>query len=143
MHGSAAESMNSIPARSNAGGGWLRYRFEYLFCVPFDRNFRPDLLYLPVGTDEERGALHAFAHLSIHIFLDDNSEGITQAGIRIGNEREVDSVFLLELLVRGDRVSTDPNDLYVFLFELRQGVAKLRRFVGSTRGVVFGIKPQH
>ena len=118
MRGSAVESTNSIPERSNAGGGWLRYRCEYLFCVPFDRNFRPDLLYLPVGTDEERGALHAFAHLSVHIFLDDNSEGITQAGIRIGDEREIDSIFLFELLVRGDRVSTDPDDLSVLLFEL-------------------------
>ncbi len=111
--------MSSIPIRLTAGGGWLRYRFEYLFCVPFDRNFWPDLLYLPVGTDEERGALHAFAHLSVHILLDDNSEGITQAGIAIGNEREIDSILLFELLVRGDRVSTDPDDLDVLLFKLR------------------------
>jgi hypothetical protein len=87
--------------------------------VPFDRNFRPDFLDLSVGTDEERGALHAFAHLSVHILLDNDSESITQAGIGICNEREIDSVLLFKLLVRGDRVSTDPDDNGFLLFELR------------------------
>ena len=86
--------------------------------MPFDRNFRPDFQYRCVGIDEERGALHAFAHLSVHILFDDDSEGFAQFGIRIGNESEIDSVFFLELLVRCDRVSTYPDDLRVLLLEL-------------------------
>ena len=94
--------MNLIPRPLSAGGGSLRYRFEYLFCVPFDRDFRPNLLYRAVGTDEKRGALHAFAHLSIIILLDYHSESVAQARIRVGYKTEIDPVFLFELLVRGD-----------------------------------------
>jgi hypothetical protein len=44
-------------------------------------------------------------------------------------------------LMRGHRVTAHADDLNAFALEARVCVAELRRFVRSTGGIVFRIKP--
>ena len=127
---SAGESKNSIPARLNAGDGSLRYRLQHLLGVTRNADLRPDGRNGSIRSNHERRSLVG-------------TKGVAQRRVRVGKQGKWKIVLRFKFLMRSNRVSTHTHDLRVVLHKFSRCIAKLRRFVRSTRRIVFGIKPQH
>jgi SAM-dependent methyltransferase len=111
--------------------------------VALDFDLRPNFQNFARRVDEKRRTLYAFGDLAVHVFFDDHAERVAKLRIDVRKELERNVVLRFEFLMRGDRVAADADNLDAFALEARVCVAELRRFVRSTRCVVFRIKPQN
>jgi len=111
--------------------------------VPLGLHILEDLRYAAVRIDHEGRAQDSHVFPAEHGLLTPDAIPLGDGMIRVGNEREGEVVFLLELLMLLHGVRADPNHRCFDSLEPREGVAKLARLEGSARGVVFGIEVQH
>jgi len=106
-----------------------------------DRN--PMLFYNAVGTNESRGTNRPFRDFALRIFAR------TPRAIRfhsffawIGKQNERKIEFADELIVGVDTIWADTYNDGVGFSDCVDSVAEPARFLGSARGIVFGIKPE-
>jgi hypothetical protein len=121
----------------------MLYRSQNLIDVAVDRDLRPHVGDPAVCADHKGRALNPHTLPSVHILLDKDPERITHFGIDVGEEAEWQVNLGFKLGLGFDRVAADPDDNNAFALELRVGVAKLRRFGRSTRGVGTRIEKDH
>ena len=107
-----------------------------------DRN--PMLFDSAIGTNESRGANRPFRDFALRIFAR------TPRTIRfhrffawVGEQNERKIEFADELIVGVDTIRTDTHNNGVGFSYCVDSVAEPARFLGSARGIVFGIEPEN
>ena len=116
---------------------------KHFLGVAVDLDAVPALHDLAVGTDQICRARHAHVLLAVHGFLLPHAVLLHHRVIRIGEQRELESVLLREprLALRVEHADAEHRRLA--LLELRQVVLEGARLLGAAGRVVLGIEVEH
>ena len=101
--------------------------------MPFRRSFFPNVLDFPVGTDPVGHAHDSEERFSEETFHPPRTIGFDDFEFRIGEQREIQIVLLFEFRLTVDGIRAASQNHRVQLIEFFLRVAKLGRFIGSTR----------
>jgi hypothetical protein len=93
--------------------------------------------------NHKRGARHAHDLLPIHVFLFDDPVLFAHGFAVVGEQGEVEVVFIPEFRLGFGRIGRDSQYGDAFFRKLFDRVAKLAGFFRSTRGIGFGVKEEH
>src|SRR5262245_29338298 len=93
--------------------------------------------------DQEGRPVDAHVLAAIEALLDPGAVLLADLAILVGHQREVQPVFLLELVVPVDAVLADADHLRLDLAEVGQLVAEAAGLGGAARRVVLGIEVEH
>lgn len=96
-----------------------------------------------VRTDQERGALNAHHPSAIHVFFFEDTEGIDDLLVNIGQQGVGQVVLFLEFLLRGRRIGGNPQHYQAGFLQFLVCVAEPARLNGSTGSVGFRIKKEY
>ena len=91
----------------------------------------------------ERSSGDPLHFLSVHVFLFDHTERVTDSFIGVGQQGIGEIVLILKLFLTLRRIGRDPQDHRPGLLQLLVCVAEPARFNGSTWGIGFRKEKQH
>ena len=113
----------------------MRSRVGYRYPVFFDR---------AVGTDQRGRAYRPFRDFALSVFARSPcAVCFHRILLRIGQQNERQIELVDELVVRVDAIGAYPDNDRVGFCDVVDSVAEPARFFGSTRGIVFRIKPKN
>ena len=102
----------------------------------------PLLAQHAAGVDQERGAFDSPYFFAIHFLHFDDAEKGAQHFFLIGNQREGQFEFCLEIVMRAQAVARHAEDFRAGLLELRIQITELQTFGRAARRVVLRIEIQ-
>lgn len=100
----------------------------------------PNLADFPVRADPEGHAHDSEKRLTEKRFHAPRAERFDHVEFCVCEKREIKLVFGFELRLSVNRIAAAADDCGVQFLEFLDGVAKLGRFIGSTRRIRLGIK---
>src|SRR5438132_3793134 len=95
-------------------------------------DFVEDAGQLALFVDDECRAHDAHELAPVERLFAPDSEGLRDGVVGVGEEREAEAVFVVELLLFLDRIGADPEHDRIQLLQLREGVAQAARLLGAT-----------
>jgi hypothetical protein len=110
--------------------------------VSFGGRFVPDFGDAPVRPDQKRRAHDPQERFAKELLYPPRAISLNGLEFRVAQQREVQIVFSGEFSLSLHGIAATTQDYRAEFVELRFGVAKLGRFVDSTRGERFGEKIQ-
>ena len=103
--------------------------------VPLGRHFVPDFADGSIRADPESHAHDSQKRFSEKTFHAPRAVGFDYAKFRVRQQRKIEFVLGLEIRLRRDGIRAAADHGRVEFLELREGVTKLGRFVGSTGSI--------
>src|SRR5437588_4782722 len=105
-----------------------------------DLDLPKDRLQLAGLVDHKGASFDAPIFSAVHIFLFITAVSFRNSSLFITQQREWQVEFLDELLVRLFAVQAHTKNDRPRLLDRRAGIAKVARFLGTARSIIFGIK---
>src|SRR5277367_6325393 len=100
----------------------------------------PDAAHGPRSVDQKGGAFDAHVFAPIHALFDPGAILLADSAVDIGGEDERQTMLLLELVVRGNRILGDADDDGAGPAVVRERITKAAGLGGAARGVVLWVE---
>src|SRR6185295_4879054 len=122
----------------------LGFQNRLHFCyMTVDLDLPKDGLQFAGLVDHKGAAFDSPILSAVHIFLFVTAVGLRDRGLFVAQQREGQVELLDELLVRLFAVQAHTENDGSRLLHRSDGIAKVARFLGTTGGVIFGVKIEH
>jgi len=109
----------------------------------FNINLVEDLHDRAVLIDQESLPVNARVLLAVHRFFDPDTVFLHDFLVGVGDQVELKSIFRSKLLMGLLAVGRNSQKLYILFFKCVVRITERACFLGSARGVVFGVEKQH
>src|SRR6516165_628917 len=117
--------------------------FKHFLRVTGNLHLAP-LLRQPAGAVQQKSAaLHPQILSAVEAFLFYDIEQLAHLFVRVRQQRKRQRFLGRELVVRGDRIARNTDDLGAGLAELRVQIAEVLGFPGTARGQVARVEVDH